>query len=126
MKPIPVGNFGLKADKPRVASIPQPDIYSRKIVNVLTPKVKEMVGNHYTLESFKMTGCTREDNFTDHAAIGDYPMQRCSVFKTFTQLGTYNHHASLVRWKDRYWLARSNCMVNEGGGWAERFYCSFR
>lgn len=91
----------------------KPDIYERKMVDVLSPNIKEMIQNHYTLESFKMTGCTREDNFTDHAAIADYQMQRYSVFKTSTQLGTYNHHASLVRWKDRYWLGWSNCMVNE-------------
>ena len=91
----------------------KPDIYDRRMIDVLTPELKEIVKNHFRLEAFKMTGCTREDNFAGHSAVSDYEMKRFSVFKTTRELGTYNHHSCLVRWKDRYWFAWDKCRVNE-------------
>jgi hypothetical protein len=91
----------------------KPDIYQRKMVDVLTPELKRMVKESFLIHQFKMTGCTREDDFADQSVIPVCDMQRNSVFKTTTELGTYNHHQNLVKWKGRYWCGWDNCMVNE-------------
>lgn len=91
----------------------KPDIYERKMVDVLTPELKRMVKDYFLMHQFKMTGCTREDGFAGQGAIPSYEMKRNSVFKTSTELGTYNHHPNIVKWKDAYWFAWDNCMVNE-------------
>ncbi|MFH0963724.1 MAG: hypothetical protein V2A58_06895, partial [Planctomycetota bacterium] len=72
-----------------------PDVYSRAMIDVLTPEMKRLVKDYFTLFQFKMTGCTREDNFAGQGVVPDYPMKRYSVFKTTKQLGTYNHHSNL-------------------------------
>lgn len=90
-----------------------PDIYERKMVDVLTPDMKQRVHNHYLLGQFIMTGCTREDNFASSNVIDVHEMQRNSVFKTSTELGTYNHHPNIVKWNGEYWFGWDNCMVNE-------------
>ncbi len=91
----------------------RPDIYNRMMIDVLSAEVKAMVKNHYTIDAFKVCGCTREGGFAGDQAIPDYEMERHSVFKTSTELGTYNHHSNLVKWKGKYWFAWDNCMVNE-------------
>ena len=91
----------------------KPDIYQRKLVDVLTPELKRMVKESFLIHQFKMTGCTREDDFADQSVIPVCEMQRNSVFKTTTELGTYNHHSSLVKWKGEFWCGWDNCMVNE-------------
>ncbi|KKK60609.1 hypothetical protein LCGC14_3022640 [marine sediment metagenome] len=66
----------------------KPDVYDRKMVDVLSPNIKEMIENHYTVEAFKMTGCTREDNFAGQGVIPACEMARNSVFKSSTELDT--------------------------------------
>jgi hypothetical protein len=60
-----------------------------------------------------MTGCTREDGFAGQGVVPLYEMERHDVFRTSTELGTYNHHSSIVKWNGEYWFAWDNCMVNE-------------
>ena len=91
----------------------QPDIYKRKMIDVLTADLKERVTMHFLLDSFVMTGCTREDGFAGQGVIPDFEMERHAVFTTSEELGTYNHHPNIVRWQDEYWFAFDNCMVNE-------------
>ena len=90
-----------------------PDIYDRRMIDVLSPELKALIKQYYTLEQFKMTGCTREDGFAGQGVIPDYPMERLPVFTTTAELGTYNHHSALTKWKGEYWYGWMNCMVNE-------------
>ena len=91
----------------------KPDIYQRTMIDILTPELKSTVKDHCVLHQFKMTGCTREDNFAGQGVIPPCEMKRNSVFKTSTELGTYNHHQNIVKWKGEYWCSWDNCMVNE-------------
>ncbi len=91
----------------------RPDIYQRTTVDVLSPELKKLVKDYYTMHQFVMTGCTREDGFEGQGIVPVHEMQRHSVFKTTTQLGTYNHHQNIVKWKGAYWCSWDNCMVNE-------------
>lgn len=91
----------------------KPDIYTRTMIDVLTPEMKRMVNDFFLMHQFKLTGCTREDGFAGQGVIPVRQMQRHSVFKTTTELGTYNHHQNIVKWKDEYWCGWDNCMVNE-------------
>ena len=93
--------------------MPTPDIYERKMIDVLTPGLKQMVKDYFVMHQFKMAGCTRGDGFAGEGEIPAYEMRRNSVFKTSTELGTYNHHQSIVKWKEEYWCGWDNCMVNE-------------
>ena len=90
-----------------------PDIYTRKMIDCLTPQVKEVVKHHFVLDSLERSGCTAEGGFTGNVSIPEYPMERYSIFKATVEKGTYNHMASLVKWNGRYWTAWSNCAVNE-------------
>ena len=91
----------------------KPDIYERKMVDVLAPELKRMVKDYFTMHQFVMTGCTREDGFAGQGVIPVFEMDRHSVFRTSTELGTYNHHPNIVKWQGEYWFAWDNCMVNE-------------
>ena len=91
----------------------KPDIYQRNIIDVLDPHLKRLVKDYFLMRQFKMTGCTREDNFAGQGVIPVHKMDRHSIFKTTTELGTYNHHQNIVKWNDQYWCAWDNCMVNE-------------
>lgn len=91
----------------------KPDIYERKAADVLTPRLKRLVRDHFTMHQFAMTGCTREDGFAGRGAIPLYEMERHSVFTTSEDLGTYNHHPNLMKWKNEYWLGWDNCETNE-------------
>jgi hypothetical protein len=90
-----------------------PDVYERKMIDVLTPALKCMVNDYFLMHQFKLIGCTREDGFAGQGVIPICEMQRHSVFKTSTELGTYNHHQNVVKWKDEYWCGWDNSMVNE-------------
>lgn len=91
----------------------RPDIYQRTMIDVLTPELKQTIHDHFVLHQFSMTGCTREDGFAGQGVIPRHEMTRHSVFKTATDLGTYNHHPNIVQWRGEYWFAWDNCMVNE-------------
>ena len=91
----------------------KPDMYERKMIDVLTPGLKRMVRDYFLMHQFKMTGCTREDGFAGQGVIPACKMERYSVFKTSTELGTYNHHQNIVKWNGEYWCGWDNCMVNE-------------
>ncbi len=91
----------------------KPDIYQRTMIDVLTPRMKKLVKDHFTMHQFAICGCTREDGFAGQGVVPLYEMERHDVFKTSTDLGTYNHHPNLVKWKGEYWFAWDNCMVNE-------------
>jgi hypothetical protein len=91
----------------------KPDIYERKMVDVLAPELKRRVKDYFTMHQFAMTGCTREDGFAGQGVIPLREMERYAVFTTSAELGTYNHHPNIVKWRGRYWLAWDNCMVNE-------------
>ena len=91
----------------------KPDIYERKMVDVLAPELKRQVKDYYTMHQFAMTGCTREDGFDGQGVVPVHEMDRHSVFTTSTELGTYNHHPNIVKWMGEYWFAWDNCMVNE-------------
>jgi len=93
--------------------MPLPDIYHRATIDVLSPELKGLIKQYYTLEQFKMTGCTREDGFAGQGVIPDCPMERHPVFTTSTELGTYNHHSALTKWRGKYWYGWMNCMLNE-------------
>ncbi len=90
-----------------------PDIYERKMVDVLSTELKGMVYHYFLLHQLALTGCTREDGFAGEGVIPAYEMKRSSVFKTTTELGTYNHHSSIVKWNGEFWCGWDNCMVNE-------------
>jgi len=90
-----------------------PDIYQRTMVDVLTPELKRLVKDYFTLYQFQMTGCTREDGFAGQGVIPLVEMEQHTVFEAATELGTYNHHPNLVKWRDEYWFAWDNCLVNE-------------
>ena len=90
-----------------------PDIYQRTMIDVLTPELKQLVKQYFTMHQFVMTGCTREDGFAGQGVVPVHEMEKHYVFKTSTELGTYNHHPNIVKWKDEYWFAWDNCMVNE-------------
>ena len=53
-----------------------PEIYSQKMIDVLTPELKSLVKQYYTMEQFKMTGCTREDGFAGQGVIPACRMDR--------------------------------------------------
>ena len=91
----------------------KPDIYERTMIDVLTPELKGLVKDYFTMYQFVMTGCTREDGFAGQGVIPLFEMDRHSVFKTTTELGTYNHHQNIVKWRDAYWCSWDNCAVNE-------------
>ena len=93
--------------------MPSPDIYPRTMIDVLTPELDRLVKDYYTMHQFVLTGCTREDGFSGQGIVPLYEMERHSVFKTTTELGTYNHHQNIVKWKGEYWCSWDNCMVNE-------------
>lgn len=88
-------------------------MYQPKMIDVLTPELKRIVKNYYLLHQFQLTGCTREDGFAGQGIIPVCEMKRHSVFKTSTELGTYNHHQNIVKWNGEYWCAWDNCMVDE-------------
>ena len=90
-----------------------PDIYDRKMIDVLTTELKGMLHSHFLLHQLAITGCTSEDAFGGGGVVPAYEMKRSSVFKTTTELGTYNHHSSLVKWNGEFWCGWDNCMVNE-------------
>lgn len=91
----------------------RPDIYTRKMIDVLTPELKQKVMEYYMIYQFQLSGCTRGDNFEGQGIIPVCEIQRYSIFKTSTELGTYNHHQNIVKWKGQYWCGWDNCMVNE-------------
>jgi hypothetical protein len=91
----------------------KPDIYKRKMIDVLTPELKEMINSNFLIHQFRTVGCTREDNFAGEGVIPACEIQRNSIFKTSTELGTYNHHQNIVKWNGKYWCGWDNCMVNE-------------
>jgi len=90
-----------------------PDIYERKMIDVLTPELKGLVRGHYTVHQFAEVGVTWEGGSCEERIFPLHEMERHSVFKTSTDLGTYNHHMALVKWRGEYWFAWDNCMVNE-------------
>jgi len=91
----------------------KPDVYERRMVDVLTPGLKQLTKQYFVMHQFVMTGCTREDGFAGQGVVPLYEMERHDVFKTSTELGTYNHHPNIVKWQGEYWFAWDNCMVNE-------------
>ncbi|MDP8285647.1 MAG: exo-alpha-sialidase [Candidatus Electryonea clarkiae] len=93
--------------------MPKPDVYERKMIDVLDPELKKTVKSYYIMEAFKLCGCTREDGFKGQGVIPLAPMKRVSVFKTSKELGTYNHHPNIAKWNGEYWFAWDNCMVNQ-------------
>jgi hypothetical protein len=90
----------------------QPDIYSRTMIDVLTPNVKSAVLKQFIADTFTGAGCTHEDGY-ENEYLEHYPMERYSVFKTSTELGTYNHHQLITKWKGKYWCVWDNCLVHE-------------
>jgi len=91
----------------------KPDMYQPKMIDVLTTELKATVRNDFITHQFKQVGCTREDNFAGQGVVQSCEMERNSVFKTSTELGTYNHHQNIVKWNGEYWCAWDNCMVHE-------------
>lgn len=91
----------------------KPDIYERKMIDVLTPELKKLVKEYATIQAFNIFGCTRTNGFKDVKNIPLASMERISVFKTDKGKGTYNHHTCLTKWKGKYWLAWDNCLVHE-------------
>lgn len=90
-----------------------PDIYTRKVIDVLDPELETKLRQYYILRAFEQCGCTRGDGFEGQGVIPIADMERVSVFKTSVEKGTYNHHSCLTKWKGRYWFAWDNCHVNE-------------
>ena len=90
-----------------------PDIYERKMIDVLTPELKHLIHDYFNLHQYAPAGVTSECEYRGFGVIPLNEMARHSVFKTSTELGTYNHHSSLVKWKGEYWFGWDNCMVNE-------------
>ena len=82
-----------------------PDIYSRKMIDVLTPELESDIRMHNTLQAFEICGCTRADGFAGQGVIPLADMERVSVFRTDEEKGTYNHHSCLTKWKGKYWFA---------------------
>lgn len=90
----------------------KPDTYQRMMIDVLTPNVKAAFQKQFIGDTFVLAGCTHEHGY-ENEFMEHYPMERYSIFKTATELGTYNHHQFIVKWKGKYWCAWDNCMVNE-------------
>ena len=90
----------------------KPDIYQRTMIDVLTPNVKAAILKQFIADTFELAGCTHEHGYKNEF-MEHYPMERHSIFKTTTKLGTYNHHQLIIKWKGKYWCAWDNCMVNE-------------
>jgi len=90
-----------------------PDIYQRTMADVLTPEMKQLVTEHYVMHQFVGAGCTSEDSWPGQGVFPLVEMEQHTVFRTSTELGTYNHHPNLVKWQGEYWFAWDNCMVNE-------------
>ena len=92
--------------------MPKPDIYQRTMIDVLSPNVKSAVLKQYIGDTFSLVGCTHEAGY-ENEFLDHYPMERHSVFKTAKELGTYNHHQLITKWKGKYWCAWDNCMTHE-------------
>jgi len=90
-----------------------PDIYERKMIDVLAPELKRQVSEYAMIQAFNLFGCTRADGFEGMGKMPAASMQRVSVFKADERKGTYNHHTCLVKWNGRYWLAWDNSLVHE-------------
>jgi len=93
--------------------MPTPDIYQRTMIDVLTPELKALVCSHFTMHQFVASGTTRADGFAGQGVVPLYDMPRHNVFQATKELGTYNHHPNLAKWKGEYWFGWDNCMVNE-------------
>jgi len=91
----------------------KPDIYQRTMIDVLTPELKRLVQESFVMHQYVLAGCTSECEYPDMGIAPLHAMERHSVFRTATELGTYNHHPNIVKWKGEYWFAWDNCMVNE-------------
>lgn len=91
----------------------KPDIYQRTMIDVLSPELKRLVQQHFTLHQFAITGCTRQDGFVGQGVMPLCAMERHNAFKTTIELGAYNHHPNIVKWQGKYWLAWDNGLVNE-------------
>ena len=112
----------------------KPDVWDLPMIDVLTDDLRGLFSQHYVLAALAQSGCTREDNFAGQGVIPMCDMQRHSVFKSSPELGTYNHHQCIVKWKDEYWCGWDNGFIDEdapgqrtflsrskdGASWSER------
>jgi len=91
----------------------KPDLWDLPMIDVLNKELKGLLDQHYVLAALAQSGCTREDNFAGQGIIPQYDMPRNSVFKSSPELGTYNHHQCVVKWKDEYWCGWDNGIIDE-------------
>ena len=91
----------------------KPDIYERRMVDVLTSGLKEIVRNQVTFEAFTIVGCVREDGFADAPMPSDYEMARHIVSRATKEDGSYNTHSTLAKWRGKYWYGWMNGMFDE-------------
>jgi hypothetical protein len=80
-----------------------PDIYDRKMIDVLTPSLTDTVQLHYTVEQLKRVGTTREDDFAGEGSIPNMEIKRYIVSAASVENGSYNCHPTMTKWKGKYW-----------------------
>ena len=92
----------------------EPDLHEHRIIDVLTPQLKKVLTNHYILEAYAGSGCTRADGFAGMALTPVCKMERRRAVQASPETGLYNHCPQLAKWRNRYWLGWLNCKVSEG------------
>jgi len=92
--------------------MPAPDLYQPTMADVLSPELKKATRDYFWMEQLRLAGCTHE-KFGDKGSIPSVPMERRSVFRTTKEMGTYNHHACIVKWRGRFWYGWSNGIEHE-------------
>jgi len=95
----------------------QPNIVDDKKISVLSPALRRLSLYMYYDAAFTAYGCImdteNEDNFNSSTHAPLAPMERSQVFYCTPEMGTYNHHSQLTKWRGRYYFAWSIGKVNE-------------
>ena len=94
------------------------EIVSRDIARMLTKEVAEKLSRFHLQQSLQEGGCLLR--YDDHGPRGEAPpiipyapFEHSRVYTGTRESGSYNHHSQIARFKDRYYFAWSNGLVDE-------------
>lgn len=94
------------------------NIVSRSFATMLSDDVAAKLTRYHMLTSMVTGGCLLR--YDDHGPRGHNPpiiasagMKRSRVYTGYRQNGSFNHHSQITKFKDRYYFAWSNGIVDE-------------
>ena len=99
-------------------SLRELNVESTPIVSMLSPEVAGKLNEFHLRWRFQDARCLLTNDDDGPQGLADpilpyAPATRSRVFTGTRQTGSYNHHSQITRFRDRYYMAWSNGIVNE-------------